>query len=216
MTATDPRADRALAQIDGLTAALGFFLGFIFLLGAVMAVTGGGSVLGFGDPEVCASARPGEVPWGASERRSAVLGLEAAARWWTESLGVCVSEPGFWLRLGGSLGPLAEVGLFAGALVLLRRVIRRARSAGLFAPGVATRVQTLGRFVIVAAPLAALLAAVGEGIVHDAAVRGVSWHDDLLDWDLNWTALIVGVGLVSMAKVMAYARLLQDDVDGMI
>lgn len=213
---TDPRADRALAQIDGLTAALGFFLAFMLVLTVLFVAFGRGELFGFGGDEVCAQARPGAIPFGGGGGRRAVLGLAPEARWYTEAIGICDTDPGTGVRLGGSLRPLAEVGLFVGALLLVRRVISWARSHGLFAPGVATRVQTLGRFLVVGAPVSALLAKVSDGIVLDAALRGVTWHDDLLAWDFPWAVFITGVGLVSTAKVMAYARLLQDDVDGTV
>lgn len=215
-TPTDPRADRALAQIDGLTAAIGLFLAILLALSVPFVVFGPGSVFGFGGPEVCAGSRPGEIPWAGGNGRQALSGLSQDARWHTGTIEVCDTAPGFGVRLGGSLGPMCEVGLFVGALLLTRRVISHARRRGLFAAGVATRVQTLGRFLVVGAPVSALLAQVSDGIVLDAVVRGVEWHDNLLAWDFPWTVLIAGVGLVSMAKVVAYARLLQDDVDGTI
>lgn len=213
---TDPRADRALAQIDGLTAALGFFLAFLLALSVLFVAFGSGELFGFGGDEVCADARPGAIPFGGGSARRAVPGLAPEARWHVEAIEVCDTAPGLGVRVGASLRPLAETGLLVGALLLVRRVISRARSHGLFAPGVATLVQTLGRFLVVGAPVSALLAQVSDGIVIDAAVRGVAWHDDLLSWDFPWAVLITGVGLVSTAKVMAYARLLQDDVDGTV
>lgn len=216
MTRTDPRATRALAQIDGLTSALFFLVVALLMLTVPFAVFGSGSVLGFGDDEVCATVRPGEVPFGAREPENAVVGLAPDARWYTDTITICRSEPGLALRLIGSLHPIAEVGFFLGALFLVRRVVRHARHRGLFAGGVATRVRTLGRFLVVAAPTSALLVAVADAVVLDAAVRGVTWRDHVLDWDFPWAVLLVGVGLVSMAKVWAYARVLQQDVDGTI
>lgn len=213
VTSADPRADRALAQIDTLTSALGFFVAGLMLLGVALTVFGTGSVLGFGDPEVCAPARPGEVAWGGQDPRRAVPGLEDDARWRTAEIAVCVEAPGPGLRLAASLGGLAELVTFVGSLLLVRRVIRHARRSGLFAEGVSARVLALGRFLVVAAPVSAFLARLGDHLVLDAAVAGELWYSHLLDWDFPWTVFIVGVGLVSTARVIAYARELQDDVD---
>lgn len=210
---SDTRADRALAQIDVLTSALGFLVGALMLLAVTMTVFGSGSVLEFGDEEVCAPAVPGEVPWGGTESRRAVPGLEEDARWLTTEIAVCVEDPGTGLRLLGSLRGLGELGVFVGSLVLVRRVIRYARRAGLFAEGVSSRVLLLGRFLVVAAPVIALSAQIGDHLVLDAAIEGELWSGHLLNWDFPWTLFIVGVGLVSTAKVIGYARLLQDDVD---
>ena len=213
MTSADPRADRALAQIDVLTSALGFVVAGLMLLVVTLTVFGTGSVLGFGDREVCATARPGEVPWGGEEPRRAVPGLEDDARWYTSKIAVCVEDPSLGLRTAGSLGGLGEIGTFVGSLFLVRRVIGRARRSGLFAEGVSDRVLALGRFLVVAAPVSAFLARLGDHLVLDAAVAGELWYSHLLDWDFPWTVFIVGVGLVSTARVIGYARELQDDVD---
>jgi hypothetical protein len=213
MTSAGPRADRALAQLDVLTRALGLVVAGLMLVTITATVVGTGSVLGFGDREVCAPARPGEVPWGGEEPRRAVPGLADDARWHTAELAVCVEDPDPGLRLAASLGGLSELAIFVGSLVLVRRVIRHARRSGLFAEGVAARVRILGRFLVVAAPVSAFLARLGDHLVLDAAVAGELWYTHLLSWDFPWTVFIVGVGLVSTAKVMAYAGELQDDVD---
>jgi len=213
MSTADPRAGRALAQIDVLTSALGVFVAALMLLTVIMTVFGSGSVLGFGDAEVCATARPGEVPWGGQDPRRAVPGLEADARWHTSQIAVCVEDPSLGVRTAGSLGGLGEIGIFVGSLFLVRRVIGHARRSGLFSEGVSARVLTLGRFLVVAAPVSAFLARLGDHLVLDAAVAGELWFGHLLDWDFPWTLFIVGVGLVSTARVIAYARELQDDVD---
>lgn len=213
MATADPRADRALAQIDVLTRALGFLVAGLMLLGVTLTVFGTGSVLGFGDPEVCATARPGEVPWGGPDPRRAVPGLVDDARWHTWEIAVCVEDPAPGLRLAGSLGGLSEIVTFVGSLLLVRRVIGHARRSGLFAEGVAARVLTLGRFLVVAAPVSAFLAQLGDHLVVDAAIEGELYYGHLFNWDFPWTVFIVGVGLVSTARVLAYARHLQDDVD---
>jgi hypothetical protein len=213
MTPTDPRADRALAQIDGLTRALGFVVVGLMVLGVVLTVVGTGSVLGFGASEVCAPGRPGEVAWGGQDPRGAVPGLEPDARWYTSEITACVEDPSLGLRLAASLGGLAELVTFLGSLVLVRRVIGHARRSGLFAEGVSARVLALGRFLVVAAPVSAFLARLGDHLVLDAAVAGELWFSHLLDWDFPWTVFIIGVGLVSTARVIGYARELQDDVD---
>lgn len=213
MPDTDPRADRALAQIDVLTHALGFLVAALMLLVVATTVFGSGSVLGFGDPEVCATARPGEVPWGGQDPRRAVPVLEEDARWYTSGISVCVEDPEPGLRLAGSLRGLTELVTLVGSLLLVRRVIRHARSSGLFAEGVSTRLLTLGRFLVVAAPVSAFLAQLGDHLVVDAALEGELYFGHLLNWDFPWTVFIVGVGLVSTAKMIAYARVLQDDVD---
>lgn len=213
MTSADPRADRALAQIDGLMSLLGFVVAGLMLLGVTLTVFGTGSVLGFGDPEVCATASPGEVPWGGQDPRRAVPGLEEAARWHTAEISVCVRDPATGLRVAASMSGLTQLAIFVGSLVLVHRVIRHARRSGLFAEGVSARVLALGRFLVVAAPVSAFLARLGDHLVLDAAIAGELWYTHLLDWDFPWTVFIVGVGLVSTAKVMAHARELQDDVD---
>lgn len=213
MATADPRAERALAQIDRLTRALGFVVAGLMVLGITLTVFGTGSVLGFGDREVCATAPPGEVPWAGEEPRRAVAGLEDDARWYTSEIAVCVEDPSPGLRLAASLGGLAELATFVGSLVLVRRVIGQARRSGLFAEGVSARVLALGRFLVVAAPVSAFLARLGDHLVLDAAVAGEFSFGHLLSWDFPWTVFIVGVGLVSTARVMACARELQDDVD---
>ncbi|QNN53793.1 DUF2975 domain-containing protein [Nocardioides mesophilus] len=214
---TDLRADRALAQIDRLTWTLGAFVVALLLILVPLSVFGSGSLLGFGEPEVCATTRPGVVAFGGNDAPGEeVLGLREDARWSTATLHVCDTAPGLGTRLGGALGGAAELVLFLGSLFLTRRVIRRARRDGLFSSAVAGAVRVLGLFLVVGAPVSALLGALSTQLVLASAVRGMTWHDNLLAGDLPWTALIAGVGILSVARVLAFAHDLQDDVDGTV
>lgn len=103
-----------------------------------------------------------------------------------------------------------------GALVLIRRFIRTARRGGLFTQPTASAAGHLGWFLLLFAVLLPFAAAAGEGVVVAQAVRGTDWYEPLSGPDLSLVLVITALGVLTMARVLARAVPLQEEVDATV
>jgi Ni/Fe-hydrogenase subunit HybB-like protein len=103
-----------------------------------------------------------------------------------------------------------------GSLLLIRRVIRKARRVGLFTEATAARTRHLGWFLLVMTGLWPFVAAAGRGVVVAAAVRDESWTDQLLSPGISIALVVVSFGVLTFARILRRAVPLQDDVNATV
>lgn len=217
-TSTEDRAD-PLAPIELAVTVVAALLALLLVVAIPLAVFGSGAVLGLGDEEACATVRPGTVPYGVADglpRSEGVDGLHRDARTWPERIEVCDRHPSTGVKAAATGGGAADVAVLVGFLVLTRRLIRTARHRGLFTPAVAAATGLLGWFLLLGSLGAAVVQALADGVVISSAVDDVGWADGLRDFDMPWTLVLVGVGVLTVARVIRGAVALQDDVDATI
>lgn len=217
---TKPPARDPLAPIDAAVSVLTWLVAGLVALGMLLAVAAalGGpfSVFGFGDTEVCTTAEPGPVTFRDDVSQAAVVGLNDDARWFPAEMLICKSDPGVGLRLVASLMSAPTLLLFIGFLILTRGLIRQARRTGTFTPQVATRTRRLGWYILLGSIIAAAIEALAGGVVLQAAVEGETWLGGIFDLSTSWSALLVGIGLITIGRVLGQAALMQADVDATI
>lgn len=215
---TDQRADDALAHIDGATAALGAFVALMVVLGVLSTIFSSGTVLGIGSSSICTEVPPAHyLPYGGEGGGDGSLGLAKDARESVASTRICAANPSVAMRALSLLDPVGDLAMLGVVLLLVRRWIRAARRDGLFAPGVATRLSHVGKALVVAAVVTCVLGIVATNAVVDAAVDGpYDWRFGGVVTTFPWLLLVVGIGVTSLARVTAYGRLLQQDVDGLV
>ena len=215
---TDQRADDALAHIDGATAALGGFVALMVVLGVLSTIFSSGTMLGVGSPSICTEVPPAHyLAYGGEGGGDGSMGLAKDARESVASTRICAEDPTAGARALSLLDPLGDLAMLGVVLLLVRRWIRAARRDGLFAPGVATRLSHVGKALVVAAVVTCLLGIVSTNAVVDAAVDGpFTWKFTGVVTTFPWLLLVVGIGVTSLARVTAYGRLLQQDVDGLV
>jgi hypothetical protein len=118
------QAGDPLAPIDTTVSVLSWLVGGLLVLSVVLGVAAalGGpfSILGFGNTEVCTSAKPGVVPFG-DVPQDAAVGLSDDARWFPDKPLICKSDPSIGLRLAASLSALL-VGI---GLITIGRVLHQ-------------------------------------------------------------------------------------------
>ena len=186
-----------------------------------IALIGSGSIAGIGDSEACAAARPGVVPYGERDVPGHgdpifVPGLHADASVSVHEVEVCDQAPSAAVKVAESAGRGAELALFAGFLLLARRLIRSARRDGLFTAQVAARTRTLGWFLLLGPLAAAALHATADGIVLSSAIHDVGWSTGLRTADVPLTLVVVGLGVLTVSRMMRRAVMLQDEADATI
>lgn len=116
-----------------------------------------------------------------------------------------------------SLPVLMDVLWSIGFLLLMLRIIRTARSTGLFTNDLAHRLEVLGRYVLLGwlstALASALMRTVAVShIVHDlpvlpTAIAYVHW---------NWAIVIAGFGTITLARVMRQTVPLREEVEATV
>lgn len=209
-----------LAPLDLGVTAVSALVAIILVVFIPLSVFGEGTFLGFGDTEACAWSTPGAVGWfeddDGGRPSSGVVGLRDHARSFPTSLEICDTDPGVAVRLAAAVPDGADLLLLLGFLLLTRRLIGTARRHGLFTEMVAARTRTLGWFLLVGSLVAAAAAAAASGVVVSSAVRDVAWAVNLGHFDMPWTLVLVGLGVLTFARVLRLAVALQADHDATI
>ena len=222
-------ADDPLAPVDFITTALLTFTLAMMLVFAVMAgaqlVTNGrvsASFLSIGEPDACVTvAHQGfgisstfETSGSGYRRTEGISRFRGSvADYRSDSWYICLDQPTTGQYWAARVEPVGNFVFAMGALVLIRRFIRAARRHGLFSQLPASAAHHLGWFLLLFATLLPFATAAGTGVVLSAAVRGASWHDPLWGWDPSLVLVVTALGVLTMARVLARAVPLQEEVD---
>lgn len=209
--------DRAHDPLKGLETIVGAAVVLASVVIAVLVaslVVGTGSVPGLRG-EVCATADAANVRLRAAD--DDVLAGPGALRddvsWRVDEVQLCDDSP------DGATRALAGAGLaiWAGApllvLALLWRFLRRARRDGVFADAVPGGLRLLGRLVL----LWAALDFAASGWLNAALVARMTTDGSFsVRADVPWVAILAGVALLALAKVMEQAVEMRHDVEATI
>jgi hypothetical protein len=133
-----------------------------------------------------------------------------------EQVEICLDHPTALQRFASELGSVGDLVLGIGALVLVRRVIRTGRRSGLFTVTLARQVQRLGWWLLVMSLVWPFVAAAGRGVVVQAAVPSRSWTDALFDPRITIGMVVASLGVITVARVLRRAVLLQGEVDATV
>jgi hypothetical protein len=208
-----------LAPIAGAVTALAALVGAALLLSLCATIWGSGSLLGFGSQaSICAPAdTPVESVIG-TRTSPARLGssLRDAAQAIERAVDICLHDPGPAARWEYSIAGGASLLFLVGVFLLTGGVIRAARAQGLFARAVASRTRVLGWFLLTGSLASAFLGSVSAGLVVARGVEDQSWTVGLRTFDTPWTLVVVGLGVISVARILSRAVSMQDDLDTVI
>jgi len=214
-TSTDP-----LRPIEVTTWALGVLLLAGLLASAVFAVLGAlGVAQGrVGITETCAGVGSSVVPSTAHNAENRLVPrMASGGTAVAESLLLCDPSPGTWQRVVYQVSAFATPITLGGFLLLVRVLVRRAGTGGLFSADVARLTRVLGWYVIVGAVAAALVSAVADAALVGHVVPGFFTADVVGDcWETPWTALLAGIGVLTIARVMQRATAMRQDLDATI
>lgn len=184
-------------------------------LGIVATIFGSGSLFGIGSPYVCVDARSGIV--GVPQMGGDVLGMLDNVTSSIQTVELCTNSPTVGQRVLNILIQLPTFLVFIGGSVLAISSFRRIRRDGIFAMHTADRLRALGWFVFAGEVLATLIEAIARGWLADTMINGsvpmLSWSGD---WKLSWAALILGVVLISFARIMKISAAMREELDGTI
>ena len=134
-----------------------------------------------------------------------------------ERVQVCVDDPSVVQRAFAFLtaGPTAFG--YAIALLLLLLVLERAGRDGVHTAATASGLRRLGWFVLLALPVATLVEALSAGLLFQGVTtRELEAAQFLSDWDVPWWAVVTGVGLLVLAKIMGTSAEMREDLEGTV
>jgi hypothetical protein len=186
-----------------------------------ISVFGSGSFLGLGDPDACTTTSENVVgvqgtSSGDGAESSVVPGLHDDASAVPRQIGICERHPTAGVKAASAGERATGLLLLLGFLVLARVTIVAARRDGLFSRTTATRTRALGWYLVLGSLGAATVASLLSGVVVSSSVDDIGWTDGLRGFDMPWTLVVVGIGVITVARVLRQAVALQDDVDATI
>ena len=222
-TPVQPSRRDPLGPLDALTtAALSLFavalLAFVTFstVAVVRGVDSPVTLMGLGQSEACVEAEVGRAALPAGDGGRPVVDIDRGeAEVFAETASVCLNDPNGAEVAAAAVPTVGTTALAVGALVLVRRVIRRARRHGAFTLPVAAAVRHLAWLLLVQALVWPFVSAAARGTVLDGATGG-DWHASLLSPGLNWLLVIVAVGVLTVGRVLRLSVALQDEVDHLV
>jgi DUF2975 family protein len=187
----------------------------VLVLTVAAAVFGSGSIFGIGSPAVCVEQDAAVVPGpdgdtGAVETAS---GVTASVR----SLLLCSDEPTVGQYVLNVLTQVPSFLALIGALLLAAQLFRGMRRTGIFTAAAANRLRGVGWFVIVGY----LVATLGESLARFGLLHGMTTGDVpalawLGTWDFPVLALVFGVVLISVGRLLRISAVMRDDLAGTV
>ena len=208
-----------------LLSLMGAGLILFVLVAGFQLVTSGHTSVSFatvGDEETCVAAGDGSVPTYFADgsgfhAQEGIVGLKRSDAYdrvdgWT----VCLKDANAWQWTAARVEPITQFVFIAVALLLIRRTIQGARLAGMFSTETARRTRHLGWFLLLGTVIGSLLSAAGRGVVISAAVRHISWARELTHPHVSVLLVVVGLGILSFARILRLAVPLQEEVDATV
>lgn len=177
------------------------------------------SVWGLGDPSVCVTARDNVLGGMTMHGKSSahVIGLHHDVSALSRQIELCDRSPSAAQHLWAFLGMFPTFAFAFGFLAYAWWLTRTARRRGLFSPYVALGVLRLGLYVLVGAVVVSCLRSYADWRLLSSMADGISASNALVGFfDLSWSTLIGGFGLLTVGRVMAQSVRMQREIDATV
>ncbi|WP_433268867.1 hypothetical protein ACQPZF_05350 [Actinosynnema sp. CS-041913] len=134
-----------------------------------------------------------------------------------EVVRMCLPEPTFGDRLLGILESAPSNFGYAGTFLLLMVLLEKAVKEGIHTADTADRLRRFGWYLLIAMPAATLVEAVSRSVLVQRAVTyDVEATMFLAEWDAPWWALVTGLGMLSLAKIMRTSASMREELEGTV
>lgn len=204
---TDPL--RTLTVLVGLV-----FSSMALLAGLALVATavGSGSIPGV-NAEVCAPGSGDAPAFRQTDGGSTgPVGLRDGITWRVEEVQICDPDPDGATRGLAAVGLLVWIGGPMVVFGLLWRLLRRARTHGVFADRIPGNLRTLGRILIAWAALDFVV----TGWINAALLNRMTDSTLILTAQIPWLPVLLGIALLALARVLAQAVELRRDAEATI
>lgn len=130
----------------------------------------------------------------------------------------CAEAPSAHLHLLHDLGTVPTTALFLVCLFLLNRLLQAASRQGVYTNETASRLRLLGWWVLAGSLVAQLIeanarAALLAALAKSAEFSGGAWLDM---WMTPHLALLVGLGLMTFARIARAGSAMRADLEGVV
>jgi hypothetical protein len=167
----------------------------------------------WGNGPVCASVSPNDASIFSGP--VSVPGVAPGGHATLGSVNICASSPTAALRLAGLLAAWPYTIVWLAFLVGLRRLLRSAsRPGGLYSPFTAARLRALGWLLIIGGLAASIIESAAKITIFTSVVRypGLGWFEPA-QVNFSFTTLIIGLALVTAARVMGQGVTMREELD---
>lgn len=208
------RLRNPLEPFATVVSALMAILVVLFVLSAVAtAVSKDASMFGIGEQVICVDDPNISVGGGEAEARDLASTVKPGARALTNGLTGCLDHPTgrqHALRVAMLLPPAV---FEFGTVLLLWLLVRGARREGPFASANSRRVRLVGWWLI-----AGGLASVNIVEAAKVALLRTMFRNAVVGWapHVPWTLLLIGLGMLTVARLLAVAAVMRQDIEATI
>ncbi|MEJ2854191.1 MULTISPECIES: hypothetical protein [unclassified Saccharothrix] len=130
---------------------------------------------------------------------------------------VCLAEPTGWDQVLGFLEHAPSAFATAGTFLLLVLLLEHASRRGVHTVETADRLRRFGWYLLLALPATTLVEALARtGLQRRTVVTPAHRVDPLTEWDVPWWAVVVGLGLLSLAKVVRSSAAMREELEGTV
>ncbi|MEU7526542.1 hypothetical protein AB0A74_12470 [Saccharothrix sp. NPDC042600] len=130
---------------------------------------------------------------------------------------VCLAEPTWWDQVLGFLEHAPSAFATAGAFLLLVLLLEHATRHGIHTDATADRVRRFGRYLLVALPATTLVEALARTwLQRRTTVVPSHVMDFMTEWDAPWWAIVTGLGMLSLAKIVRTSAAMREELEGTV
>ena len=204
--------------LGSVTVLFGGLLLAFTLLGIVVALTGSGSLWGFGHTPICAT-QPGT--YGSSDWTTAHLGITArpgTSIYVNGALQACIDHPDIGQRALYTMTDLPAWLVWGCVLFLLWRVIGAARRTGPFTLPTAAAMRRLGWLIIVGSAAAGLIQGFAlDELLHTMLAPTSFYNMVTVPFHaLLPVAALAGAALLTFARIIRVGAAMDEEIKGTV
>ncbi|MFI9006862.1 hypothetical protein ACIGNX_06495 [Actinosynnema sp. NPDC053489] len=134
-----------------------------------------------------------------------------------DRVALCVDDPAPWQYVLSALTdaptPLAQL----AGLFLLVKLLRDAARDGIHTDGTAAGVHRLGLYLLWVLPAAAMVESIARTtLVHAAVTFDAGFLSFFGEWEAPWWAVVTGLALLSLAKILRTSAEMRAELEGTV
>ncbi|ONI92454.1 hypothetical protein ALI22I_04175 [Saccharothrix sp. ALI-22-I] len=130
---------------------------------------------------------------------------------------LCVDDPAPWQHVLSFLSEAPTALARVVALLLLLKLLRNASRHGIHTADTAAGVRRFGHYLLWVLPAAAMADSIARTtLVHAAVTFDAGYLSFLGEWEAPWWAVITGIALLSLAKIMRASAEMREELEGTV
>jgi hypothetical protein len=182
-----------------------------------LTIFGRGSTFGVGEPDLCLDTRLGMSFYGPEQYKAypLIAGLATGATAVPNSASIC-ADATTRIHIYYAATGLPSTAFFVGALVVVFALIKVARRLGVFAMPVVRMARVLGWYLIVGTLAATVVEATAKAGLFHQLVPGQDEMSAIEFVHLDIPVLIIGFGIITVARVLRIASGMQREIDATV